>query len=62
MRELSIAEVEKIGGAGIYTQQNMDQFRNMAIGAAAGAITGGPIGAAVGLVAGALTGVQWSIR
>lgn len=58
MRDLTIAEVEQVGGAGIYTEQNMKQFRNMAVGAVAGAITGGPIGAAVGLVAGAITGLD----
>ncbi|MBD3681222.1 hypothetical protein H3005_05010 [Stenotrophomonas sp. Br8] len=62
MRNLTHAEVIEVSGgnqgASIYTPESHQQFRDMAVGAAAGGLTGGPIGFAVGLVAGAITGYR----
>lgn len=55
MRELRSDEVAEVSG-GIYENRHVDQFRDMAVGAAAGAIMGGPVGFCVGLVAGSITG------
>lgn len=56
MRELKTHEIMEVTGAGIYTDANKAQFKEMVVTAVAGGLMGGPVGFAVGLVAGAING------
>jgi hypothetical protein len=57
MRDLTFKEVRIISGGAshpMYTDQHIRQWRSMAIWAAVGAATAGPLGFGLGLVGGAL--------
>lgn len=58
MRELDRTEILEVGGAGIYTAANRQQFRSMVVGAIAGGMRGGAAGFAIGLVAGSINGYK----